>query len=399
MQLLDFWQDVKAGSSTWDWNKAKSIEGEESLSSYKIHQQFFASDNVVMAPDNTYDMRDFKGFDGATVAVIPVSGPLMKSDFCGSFGTGTLSQLTKMASNATSVQAVVFMFDSPGGSVAGTETFADAIKSSGKKTIALVDDMCCSAAYWLASSCDEVYAGSNTAIVGSIGTMCSFYDSTKRMEATGVVLREYYATESTEKNKAYKDAQAGDGTALIEETLDPMNNCLMGAVQENRGDKLNKKALKGKTYVGQNAVDIGLVDGIKSFEQIVESFQNSNANSSFYMADKLSLSDIKNQYPEHVAVIATETLDNERERVGAWDAWREMDPVSVAAGIASGKAMTTADTQKLTVKATGAMKIKTIVDANAEPIETGKVDEETDAQTMSDKAELAAWRKSKGYAK
>lgn len=70
---------------------------------------------------------------------------------------------------------LVFDIDSPGGDVTGLEALTRAIVEHPGKTTALVSGCAGSAAYWLASSCDEVVAWPS-ATIGSIGAMISIRD-------------------------------------------------------------------------------------------------------------------------------------------------------------------------------------------------------------------------------
>ena len=139
--------------------------------------------------------------------------------------------------------------------------------------MAIVDGLAASAAYWIASAADEVISTSKTDVLGSIGTMVSWRDWSKMDESRGVVLKEYYATKSVDKNRSFKEANAGDGRMLIAEMLDPINNEFLSAVKNNRKEKLNlekEDVLTGKTYVAQKAKDAGLIDSIMSFDQAIK---------------------------------------------------------------------------------------------------------------------------------
>ena len=85
------------------------------------------------------------------------------------------------------------------------------------------------------------------------------------------MLREYYASASTDKNKSWNEALKGNGKLIIEETLDPLNNEFLQAVKNNRlALSVNEEAtLKGKTYTAAKAQELGFIDGIKSFDEIV----------------------------------------------------------------------------------------------------------------------------------
>lgn len=247
---------------------------EEENEAYEKLQKFFAKSEIVFAPENHYQLKNFAGFDGHSVAVIPVNGPLMKYDFCGWFGTQNLGNMLAMAENTPSVKVIALLTDSPGGTVAGTATFAEKIKKSKKYTMGIVDDLAASAAYWITSSAKEMISTSKTDIIGSIGTMISWWNRDKVDQQFGYERREFYATKSTDKNKAFTIAdRTGDGRMLIEETLDPLNNEFMAAVKANRKDKIDlskEDVLTGKTYVAQKAKDVGLIDGIMSFESAMK---------------------------------------------------------------------------------------------------------------------------------
>ena len=375
IQLLDFFEKVKTGEVAWDWNKAKG--NNEVASSYEIKQKFFQISGVITAPENSYDMKDFKGFEGSAIAVIPISGPLMKSDFCGSFGTSTLKMLVSMAANTDSVKTIVFPIDTPGGTVDGTQGLADEIRNCGKQTIAYVDGMMCSAGYWVGSACNEIYASSQTDIIGCIGTMLSLQDNTEQMKARGVVRREYYAEDSKDKNGAFNDAIKGNGKALIEELLNPMNDAFLGAVRANRAGKIKEDALSGKDYTSENAMSVGLIDGIKTFDQIIKTAKQTN--NSYYtlnnkkMAEIKTLSDLQAQAPEVYTLALEEGAKAERGRINSWLKWQSVDAEKVNAAIGSGKPFDMEALSDLTEKKITQTQLKGAEAENAEPVKTSEV--------------------------
>jgi signal peptide peptidase SppA len=268
IRLLDLLEQIKAGTATY-----KKEEPE-------TPQQFFVKAGVISAPNDVYAARNHPGYEGNQVAILPINGALMKEDFCGWFGTASLrNELSKI--NATdSIQAIVLLIDSPGGTVDGTQALAEAIKASNKETIAVIDGMAASAAYWIASAADRIIATSKTDIIGSIGTMCSFYDRSQYMAENGVILREYYATDSKDKNKMMRKAMDGDGKLLIEEMLNPTNDIFLEAVRTNRGQGLNEKeTLTGKTFLAEDALKYGLIDEVSSFDTTISNLLQKNKNS------------------------------------------------------------------------------------------------------------------------
>lgn len=238
--------------------------------------KFLSADNSVhYAPVDLWsDAADnFTGFDGATVVVIAVEGPLMKNDYCGIAGTDTLANFFKLANKTESVKTIIMLYNTPGGTVAGTANFAATIAEKTKKVISVVTGMCCSAGYWLASQGDEIIATSATDIIGSIGTMASWYDRSKYLAENGIILREFTATASQDKNKAFKEANEGRGKLLVESMLDPLNDEFIADVLRGRSGKISAEendVLTGKTFTAKPAKANGLIDDIKPFDLILE---------------------------------------------------------------------------------------------------------------------------------
>lgn len=329
----------------------------------------FAAGRVVMAPMSTWDAKTFKGFDGAQVAVIPLSGPLMKADWCGEYGTESMRKLVQQATATQSVHTVLLALDTPGGTVAGTEQMAQAVAAvagAGKRSIAMVDELAASAGYWIASAADEVVLAGNTAMVGSIGTMVSMVDNTEAMKSRGVVLREYYATASTDKNAAYNEAIKGNGKLLIEQVLDPLNNAFMAQVRQARKvDATDSRGvLTGKVFIGQQAIDAGLADRIATMDSVIEGalmagpkratqsifFSKTNIKTTEMGGNTLTLEDLKAQHPALYKAAFTEGVEAERDRVGSWMAWMGTDADAATKGIESGKPISATQQQQFIVK-------------------------------------------------
>lgn len=336
MQLLECWEQIKAGAIEW---KAGS-DGE--FPTPKV-----AMEGVTYAPISSWDMKDFKGFDGASVAVIPIQGPLMKQDFCGSLGTSSLISLIKMADNTPSVKTIIFDTDSPGGTVDGTQALHATIKNAKAHTIAAVSGMAGSACYWSIAGCDEILATSDTDIIGSIGTMISLVDNSKAMEGKGVILRNYYADASKDKNKDFADAKSGDGKALVQNMLNPMNDVFVGSVKESR-PSVSEEALTGKVFTSKAAQEMGLIDGVKSMDEIFKSAAPVNASTNYAYgktkitkpiskSNKMDINQLKAEHPSLYAQVITEGIEEERDRAGAWLEFIDADAKAVVEGIASGK--------------------------------------------------------------
>ena len=121
------------------------------------------------------------------VAVIPVTGPIVREQGWYGVGQDAVASSLKAALADPSARAILFDITSPGGVVAGTKELADAIAEARtkKRCAAYANGLCASAAYWLASATGTVYAPL-TATVGSVGVIMSVANYSKLNEKWGV---------------------------------------------------------------------------------------------------------------------------------------------------------------------------------------------------------------------
>lgn len=121
------------------------------------------------------------------VAVIPVTGPIVREQGWYGVGQDAVASSLKAALADPSARAILFDITSPGGVVAGTKELADAIAEARTKKhcAAYANGLCASAGYWLASATGTVYAPL-TATVGSIGVIMTITNYAKLEEKWGI---------------------------------------------------------------------------------------------------------------------------------------------------------------------------------------------------------------------
>ena len=235
----------------------------------------------------------FDTAETGSVAIFKVCGPIMKEDGeCGEPGTARLCEAIDEAAANSNIIGAVFIFDSPGGTVSGTEEFANCIREFNKPKIGIVEDMCASAAYWAISQCDKVYACNSSARIGSIGTMVSFSDMQPYWEAQGVKFHEIYAPASVDKNRDFNEARKGN-YALVKETLAGINDIFIKAVTSARPGLNDKETLTGKMFLAADAEKMGLTDGYMCEEDAVSEVRamasGSNNNNSINNQNKTEM--------------------------------------------------------------------------------------------------------------
>jgi ClpP class serine protease len=203
------------------------------------------------------------------VATIPVRGPLFKrSDFFTDyFGLTTYESVLRdfhQMIESPDVKSIVFDIDSPGGMASGISELSDHIHATrGKKPIAAyVGGYGASAAYFLASACDRVYA-SDDAIVGSIGTQTTVYT---RKEDGRLTFR---SAQSPNKNP---DPATDEGKKATQSITDALAEIFVQKVARNRGisrETVMENYGQGAVFVGEKARTQGLVDEISTLEGVI----------------------------------------------------------------------------------------------------------------------------------
>lgn len=168
------------------------------------------------------------------------------------------------------VKAIALDVDSPGGSVDGIAELSDIIfNARGKKPItAYTDGQMASAAYWIGSSADRIYA-SKSAEVGSIGVYAVIHDYSRAVKNEGIDTVVFKAGKYKAAGNPYKH-MTDDDQAAIQDTVNSYYDLFVEGVARNRGLNADAalKLANGKTYIGKKALDIGLIDGIQNIEDI-----------------------------------------------------------------------------------------------------------------------------------
>jgi signal peptide peptidase SppA len=173
------------------------------------------------------------------------------------------------------VRAVLVVLDSPGGTVAGTQVAAQAVRGiRGRKPIgAYVEDSMASAAYWIGSAVDagSLWISGDTAQVGSIGVVATHVDVSVREQQRGLVTTEVVAGKF--KRVASELAPLTDaGRAAIQDQVDHVYRAFVADVAKHRGVSTQRAHFDmgdGRTFLGANAVKAGLVDGITTIEDAI----------------------------------------------------------------------------------------------------------------------------------
>ena len=164
--------------------------------------------------------------------------------------------------------AVALVINSPGGSPTQSSLIADTIilkaKKKKKKVIAFVEDVAASGGYWLACAADEIYIDHNS-IVGSIGVISPGFGFVNLLKKIGIERRVYTSGKSKSFLDPFKQEKPED-IKRLRNIQEQIHDNFIKYVKSRRGKKLmknkEKEIFSGLFWVGQKAVELGLVDGI-----------------------------------------------------------------------------------------------------------------------------------------
>ncbi|MCK9799654.1 signal peptide peptidase SppA [Pseudomonas sp. MAFF 302030] len=218
------------------------------------------------------DMEKSAGRGASYTALIEVTGVIADKE---SASADNIVGSLRTAFEDPKVKAVVLRINSPGGSPVQSGYVYDEIRRlralhKDTKVYAVISDLGASGAYYIASAADEIYAD-KASLVGSIGVTAAGYGFVGTMEKLGVERRTYTSGE----HKSFLDPfqpQKAEETQFWQGVLDTTHRQFIASVKQGRGDRLKDKdhpeLFSGLVWSGEQALQLGLIDGLGSASSI-----------------------------------------------------------------------------------------------------------------------------------
>jgi len=170
-------------------------------------------------------------------------------------------------------QGVILRINSPGGSPVQAGIIYDEIgrlraKYPNVPTYAVVEDICASGGYYVASAADKIFVD-KASIVGSIGVIMDQFGFTETMQKLGVERRVITAG----KNKAFLDPFSPLRPEDVEHArslLDDIHQQFIAVVKKGRGKRLkdSPELFSGLFWTGDKSIALGLADGYGSIDSV-----------------------------------------------------------------------------------------------------------------------------------
>jgi len=223
--------------------------------------------------------REVSEIPTGSIAVIDCVGPIMKYWSWWFVGADEIVAQLDFANSLENIEAIVLRIDGPGGAVSAISPFIDFASRKQKPLVALCDASL-SLHRWIPDAVADYQMADNdiSARFGSVGVVSTWTDATKYYEAMGVVMEEVYPKESEHKNeiwRLYKDDPDAAKKMLRDMHLSPMAIKFQEAVKAAHPNLLEEEGvLSGRTFTAEDAVRIGMINGIGNLQEAMRIAQS-----------------------------------------------------------------------------------------------------------------------------
>jgi protease-4 len=170
-------------------------------------------------------------------------------------------------------QGVILRINSPGGSPVQSQTIYDEMRRLRKKypdipLYAVVEDICASGGYFVASAADKIYV-SKSSLVGSIGVLMNGFGFTGLMDKLGVERRLITAGEHKGMLDPFSPQDKGE-VEYAKTLVNDIHQQFITAVRDGRGKRLKetKDMFSGLIWTGQMSIENGLADGLGTLDSV-----------------------------------------------------------------------------------------------------------------------------------
>lgn len=204
------------------------------------------------------------GLSGDKIAVVELKGVIVASE--------EVVRQVKKYRDDDGIKAILLRIDSPGGGVVASQEIYEEVKKTrdgGKPVVVSMGSLAASGGYYVACGGSRLVANRGT-LTGSIGVISEFLQLQDALSKLGIEVK-------TIKSGRLKDA--GSPTRKMtdvdqqyfQELMDDVHQQFIEVVETERElDHLEAVALAdGRVFTGEQALDIGLVDTLGTYEDAV----------------------------------------------------------------------------------------------------------------------------------
>jgi protease-4 len=216
------------------------------------------------------DLRRTDAFAGKHSALVDVAGVI---DAKGAASADNVNGALASAFKDKNTQGVILRVNSPGGSPVQAGLIYDEIRRlrdlyPNIPMYAVVEDVCASGGYYIASAADRIYVD-KASLVGSIGVLLDQFGFVETLEKLGVERRVLSAGE----NKAFLDPFSPLEPRHVEHAkalLGEIHLQFIDVVRKGRGKRLKEspELFSGLIWTGAKSIELGLTDAFGSVDYV-----------------------------------------------------------------------------------------------------------------------------------
>jgi len=201
---------------------------------------------------------------GSYVGIIELNGTILSSR--------KIVNLFERYGESSSVKAVVFRINSPGGAIAPSQEIYNAVKrirDSGKPVVVSMSTVAASGGYYAACGADTIIANPGTT-TGSIGVIAEIPNVSGLLKKIGVSFTVVKSGRFKDTGTPYRDMSQAERAYLQSWINDAFSQFVEVVSKERNIPK--KKLLKiadGRVFTGRQAKKLGLVDLLGDFHDAV----------------------------------------------------------------------------------------------------------------------------------
>jgi len=210
---------------------------------------------------------------GRKIALIYGQGTILSGEsFAEMMGSSTVSRWLRRARQDSSIAAIVFRVDSPGGSAVASDVIGREVVLARKvkPVVISMSDMAGSGGYWVAMAGNKIVAQPQT-LTGSIGVLSGKFDLAGLFKKLGITSEKVAFGDKADIFSSFRGLRDDEKKLLREQNM-WFYEQFMSRVAENRNmTKEQVHAIaKGRVWTGNQAKEIGLVDEIGGLSRAME---------------------------------------------------------------------------------------------------------------------------------
>ena len=201
---------------------------------------------------------------GEKVGIVSIEGAIFSSK-------KAVKELDEFAERKD-IKSIVLRINSPGGSVAPTQEIYEKVKTLRgiKPVIASVGAVAASGGYYTALECEKIVANRGS-VIGSIGVILEYPVAVDLLKKIGLRFETVKSGEVKDMGNPTREVTKRD-REVFQSVINDLHRQFLNAVVEGRSlDKSIVEPLAaGSVFTGEQALHLGLIDILGTFENAIE---------------------------------------------------------------------------------------------------------------------------------